>query len=76
MARSRKRYDESGRPVECRVSLPASLSVYLYRERLRGKYRDETDLVAAIIRKWAEGQEDVDWPALLKELRREEKESG
>ncbi len=83
MPKARKRYNEQGQAQPCTVTVPDTLAVFLYRERKRGRFRDETELVSAIVRKWTDGLEPVDWPKLLDELKAEEdtakvgkKESG
>ena len=72
MAKPRKRYDKRDKPLPCTVTLSDELSPYLYQERRRGKYKDETELVAAIVREWSKTQPDPDWAALLAELKAEE----
>jgi hypothetical protein len=74
MARPRKRYTKGGRPTACRVNIPPALAEFLYRERMAGNYRDETDLVCAIVRKWTEGLDPVEWPAVLAAIKKEEAE--
>lgn len=71
MPARRNRIDDQGKPAPCVVRVPPALAAVLYRERLRGRYRDETELVAAILRAWAEELAPVDWPAVVEELRRE-----
>ena len=69
MPERRKRFNDNDKPTPCVVRIPIALSPVLYREkRLRG-YRDETELVCAIIRKWSEDLDRVDWPKLLAELK-------
>jgi hypothetical protein len=77
MAKPRQRYDESGRPKPCDVRIWPQLAVFLYRECRKRGYRDETELVNAIIRAWSEGMEPVNWPELYQQMRaEEEKEEG
>lgn len=72
MPQPRNRYAANGKPLPCAVRIPPVLAQVLYRERIRGRFRDETELVIAVIRKWAEGLEPVDWESVYAELRKEE----
>lgn len=72
MAKPRQRYTDDDKPRHCDVRVPPALAVYLYRERLERKYRDETELVMHIVRMWAESLDPVDWKDLLKRLKEEE----
>jgi Arc/MetJ-type ribon-helix-helix transcriptional regulator len=71
MPKARKRYDASGQPLPCTVTLPPSLAVFIYRERKKRRFKDETELVAAIVREWANAQDSVQWDDLLAELKTE-----
>ncbi len=71
MPKQRQRYKVNGAPSPCAVTIAPNLAQYLYRERLKGKYKDETELVNAIIRRWAEAQDAVDWQSVLADLRTE-----
>lgn len=71
MPSERIRIAADGQPAPCVVRIPPVLSAFIYREKRRGNYRDETELVAAIVREWAKGREAVDWPALRAELQAE-----
>lgn len=71
MPQPRNRYAANGKPLPCAVRIPPVLAQVLYRERIRGRFRDETELVIAVIRKWAEGLEPVDWDSVYAELKRE-----
>lgn len=72
MPAPRKRTDARGRALPCVVRVPPTLAEVLYRERIRGRYRDETELVVSIIREWAAKLEAVEWAEVLAELKREE----
>lgn len=72
MPAPRKRIGANGRALPCVVRVPPALAELLYRERLNGRYRDETELVIAIIREWAAKQEPIDWESVLADLKREE----
>lgn len=71
MPRARKRYGPTGKALPCTVKIAPALAMFIYREKLRQKYTDETELVAKIVRDWTTGLEAVDWPALLAELKAE-----
>lgn len=75
MPKPRKRYDARGKPRPCAITLPPALAAYLYRECVGGKYRDETQLVTELVRKWADEQKDVDWPAVLAALKKADREA-
>jgi|GEM_PF-4261612 len=72
MAMPRQRYDHLGRARPCEVRLPAKLAEFLYRERLLRHFRDETELLASIVRAWAETLDPMDWSAVLAMLKAEE----
>jgi hypothetical protein len=72
MPKPRNRYAANGRALPCGVKIPPALAQVLYRERMRGRYRDETELVVSIIREWAAKLEAVEWAEVLAELRKEE----
>jgi hypothetical protein len=75
MATPRVRYyTETDTPRHADVRVPASLAVYLYRERLEQGFKDESELVCHIIRQWADSLDGgkVDWKKLLKQLKEEE----
>lgn len=69
MPKPRRRYSAKDEPEPCTVTIPPALASYLYREKRRGNFRDETELVVAIVREWADKLEAVDWPGLLAELK-------
>lgn len=77
MPRPRVRYNQNGDALPCKVFVPAHLAKYLYREAARartgkgGLTVDETDIVLKLIERWAEGLDQVDWPALVAELKAE-----
>lgn len=69
MPTPRKRYDEADEPMPCVVTISAAVAKYLYREKLDGGYKDETELVNMILRKWAESRPEVDWKDVLRRLK-------
>jgi len=72
MSRKRIRIDGKGQPKKCNVDLPPHLAAFLYRARVGGFFKDETELVCAIVRDWVKGQPPMDWPSVAAALRAEE----
>jgi len=70
----RVRFTKDDKPAPCVVRLPPPLAQFVYREKRKGSFKDETELVCAIVRKWTEGLTAVDWPQLLAELKTEDGE--
>jgi hypothetical protein len=69
----RKRFTSTGDPADCMVVVLPGLAAYLYRAMLSGDYRDETELVNAIVRAWTkeeESREPLDWKKVLAELKK------
>lgn len=77
MANPRVRYDDADQPKVCLVKVPPHLAKFLYREALKarkgegGTQVEESEIVFRLIEKWIEGQQPVDWRALLSELKAE-----
>ena len=76
MPKRRVRFNGAGKALPCSVRLPPSLAVALYAARLRGSYKDETELVCSIVREWAARQPAAAWPDVLEQLRREESDDS
>lgn len=74
MPKPRNRYAANGRALPCSVKIPTALAEVLYRGRIRGRFRDETELVVSIIRERAAKLEAVEWAEVLAALKREEEE--
>jgi len=64
----RKRVSDRGTPAPCVVRISGVLAALVYRGRIEGRYRDETELVCALVRAWGLEQEPLDWPALRAQL--------
>jgi hypothetical protein len=73
MASHRRRLAPNGGPAPCVVRIPATLSPILFREKRKKGFRDETELVVAIVRAWADANghgplTPDEWEGLKKEL--------
>jgi hypothetical protein len=72
MPKKRIRLAADGMPTDCAVTIPWKLALHIYRTRLDGGYRDETQVVTEIVREWAAGRPPVDRDRLVADLRAEE----
>lgn len=72
MPAKRKRLSTTGAAMPCSVELTDELAEFVYREKIKGRYRDETELVRAILREWIKTLSPMDWPEVVELIKAEE----